>query len=559
MKIILYKNTAPERKVNKTNFLSLVMEMDGFLRDESSVMNPVFMLETRFNLQLVQANGEDVVANGELIEYNYQVADTMPEFNYAYIPDFKRYYFLGEIVSVRERLWRVSFRCDVLMSFKSDFVKEGLYFFCERSSEAPASEVLDDPLISWSEKEEITITDLSPDATLFDVDVGNVGERRITLYTQVNGPRRAQIYPFRPSGIGSETYGKAPWETGATVPPNNIQELPRITGNAVQVNTQTIPYAITIYQMGMIQRALNIDDSKTSFIVSAVAWPFIVQSSFLTSDFYLLAIGDTVIEDYDTSVDMEAKAVKTGSILPYVTLAIFDAPTIDSYMLIPQHCVYDVFLPYYGWAPLDLVAHGGHKIVIYYALSLIDGSGTVNMFDQTAKCMIFTAPVQVGRKIIMTTTNNRENQVQSNSVALNGALGAIGSALGIAGGIATGNPLLIAGGIASGISTIGKTVIGAQSIIERGSVSYGSDATTFFSPLKPYLRRKRKLPAIVYGSSEYVQFNSLKGHPVKSTICLHDYNQGYFLLSDSKHISSGTATDGELVELQSILNSGFYL
>lgn len=40
--------------------------------------------------------------------------------NYAYISDFNRYYFIDQITAVREGLWSISLRVDVLMSFASD-------------------------------------------------------------------------------------------------------------------------------------------------------------------------------------------------------------------------------------------------------------------------------------------------------------------------------------------------------------------------------------------------------------------------------------------------------
>lgn len=43
-------------------------------------------------------------------------------FNYAYIPDFGRYYFINDMVSIRSGLWKISMRVDVLMSFKSDIL-----------------------------------------------------------------------------------------------------------------------------------------------------------------------------------------------------------------------------------------------------------------------------------------------------------------------------------------------------------------------------------------------------------------------------------------------------
>lgn len=562
MKIQFYKNNAPERKVDKTSSLSLVMEVDGYLRDESSVINPVLTIEMTVNSQDVLANGELVEANGDPIVYDYQITNMIPEFNYAYIPNFKRYYFLVEIISVRTGLWRVALRCDVLMSFKEDFVKDGLYFFCERAEEISAPVILDDPLISWSEEEEVTYTDLTLGNQTyknitFNTQCEDVDEDRVTLYVTMNGVKRQEVEPWT-DGV-TYTYGITPWESGGVNPPIIAGTLPNINGSAVQVNSNDVPYVLSVFKMNQIQRGLNIDDSKVQSIISAVIWPFVIPSSMRSNLWYKLAIGDTTFVVPPTPDEIFARVLRTSCVLPYLILAEFDAPMVQSFEDLPQHCSYDVYLPYYGWTALDVMAYGGHHFIIYYALSIIDGAGSVNLYDTTSDSLVFTAPVQVGRKIILTTTNNRENQVQSNSLALNAVLGGIGAVLGIAGGVVTGNPLLIAGGVASGLATAGKTVIGAQSIIERGSISFGSEATNFFSPLKPYLRKKRKIPAIEAGSSSYASFNGLRGHPVKTSVCLKDYSSGYVLLSDVKNISSGTATDNEMKELESILNSGFYL
>lgn len=46
-----------------------------------------------------------------------------PEFNYVYIPSFNRYYFVTRIVSVRARIWRVYCHVDVLMSWKTQILR----------------------------------------------------------------------------------------------------------------------------------------------------------------------------------------------------------------------------------------------------------------------------------------------------------------------------------------------------------------------------------------------------------------------------------------------------
>lgn len=81
-------NAAPYNKISKPFTSGLAL--DGTLRDETSIVDP------------------DI-----LIEYDGALTD----YNYAYIPTFRRYYFIKNIESVRNKLWRVSMHCDVLKTF----------------------------------------------------------------------------------------------------------------------------------------------------------------------------------------------------------------------------------------------------------------------------------------------------------------------------------------------------------------------------------------------------------------------------------------------------------
>ena len=92
MEIDFYKNISEKNKIGKKLLNKLTL--NGNLREESSVINPTI-----------------------LVEYS-----NLSVYNYAYIPNFNRYYFVSEITSVRNGLWRVSLKCDVLESFKKDIL-----------------------------------------------------------------------------------------------------------------------------------------------------------------------------------------------------------------------------------------------------------------------------------------------------------------------------------------------------------------------------------------------------------------------------------------------------
>ena len=88
MKITLYTNNSEKNKLEKN--LTNAKEFSGNLREESSIVNPSILIQT----------------------------ENPSSYNYAYIPEFKRYYFIIDAVSVRTNIWRLSLHTDVLMSFK---------------------------------------------------------------------------------------------------------------------------------------------------------------------------------------------------------------------------------------------------------------------------------------------------------------------------------------------------------------------------------------------------------------------------------------------------------
>lgn len=91
MVIKLYKNFSERNVVHKTIENEIVL--DGTLRDEKvNMINPVITVKN----------------NTEYYQYNY-----------AYIPDFKRYYFFDTPPSIiRTGVCQINLSVDVLMSFK---------------------------------------------------------------------------------------------------------------------------------------------------------------------------------------------------------------------------------------------------------------------------------------------------------------------------------------------------------------------------------------------------------------------------------------------------------
>ena len=91
MNILLYKTTNANNDLNKT--ISDKVELVGALREASSIIAPSI---------LIQSNP---------IGYNY-----------AYIPEFGRYYYIKNITAFRKGAYIIDLKCDVLMSFREEIL-----------------------------------------------------------------------------------------------------------------------------------------------------------------------------------------------------------------------------------------------------------------------------------------------------------------------------------------------------------------------------------------------------------------------------------------------------
>lgn len=92
--ITLYKNESPDNYVTKT--LSSALAFEGTFRGECGVLYPVFSIETDTNIS---------------------------DYNYCYIQEFNRYYFISDMIAETDKLWRIYCSVDVLQSFSTQ-IKE---------------------------------------------------------------------------------------------------------------------------------------------------------------------------------------------------------------------------------------------------------------------------------------------------------------------------------------------------------------------------------------------------------------------------------------------------
>ena len=81
--------------LDKGGYLTLVSTLTGSLRSGTDLVDPEIVVEL----------------------------DTLPSFNYVYITEFNRYYFVTDIGSMATKLWSIKLHCDVLYSHRAQILE----------------------------------------------------------------------------------------------------------------------------------------------------------------------------------------------------------------------------------------------------------------------------------------------------------------------------------------------------------------------------------------------------------------------------------------------------
>ena len=91
LNMVLYKNSAEHNRVDKTDYLTQIGMLQGTFREP-----------------FTQTGGSIIIQ-----------LDNPPTFNYVYIQEFDRYYFVDDFTVLNHELYEISLTVDVIMSFKN--------------------------------------------------------------------------------------------------------------------------------------------------------------------------------------------------------------------------------------------------------------------------------------------------------------------------------------------------------------------------------------------------------------------------------------------------------
>lgn len=499
-------SSAEENRLDKTSFLSAYEWIAGTLREESSIISPSIT-----------------------IEYG-----SFPKWNYAYIPNFNRYYFITDIVSVRLNLWRISFRVDPLMSFK-DHIK-GSSALIERNEFTFDEEVLDDSYPAKyfkvvSENDVVNVDGFVPSIE-FKTDVDMTTRPHVAV-TTLNSKEQNTNNDYISPDPGY---------------------LPQIKGNNFVAGLMYKTYAMDTVDLRSLAADIINNDAHASYIVSAVVFPYELltwepaDSSFTWKDVY---VGNDRVRLYDSQYPLKCRTVMSPFIA-YGTFAQFRLPMAYSFLEFEPYTMRELYIPYCGWFKLPFEACRGDVISVYYSIDQIMGSATAYVYDLTKHRMLWSSPCQLGTKITLGTTNALENKKTEDSNLLNLIMSSIGAGASFGIGAVSGNPVAMVGGVLSQTNAIAGFIDKSNHIIDRAQATAAS-ATTGLSSYQRCRLRVTKIDSVPSGYGE--SFAHQLGKPLRRVYGIGAMS-GFTVVS-SVHLEIPGAYPSEVDATESILKEGF--
>lgn len=533
MKITLYNNHSENNKLNKT--IVKIIELTGYLREQTSLINPQIMIEFHPNQFEGYIKDDDqvyVVYNGVKITWDSFINNYVLSANYVYIPDFNRYYFINDIVSVRQNLWRIVLHVDVLMSYKKEI--SNTYAIVSRNQYKYNNFILDDKISFSNEKEviyqSVTNTD---DCKKFNSHLNDDPDQPIV-----------DNYVICALGINStiETYiNDTPEES----------TLPKVTTD-VMGNRSFNQYKVCdVAEISYFLNEIFDDDTKKSFVKSVISLPYEVDKILgeSTATRSSINLGHTIVYCQPESSYLGGNYIPSHWAYERVKFADFtflEKP--KTFRDLDPYTKYYLYCPYCAYIEIPSV-YLGDRIQVFYIVNYDDGTSKIIVYDYTKQIVIDSRQAQVGVRIAVSSTNQTELNNQKNALALNTAIGAMTSILTIVGGVVTENPMIVAGGVISGVSTISKAVTTNAQLLPMGKVEIPTGQTGLYLPQDFHLRIEKSIPISDQG------YEGIYGKPLYSYEKLGDLS-GFTMVSDEHLENFGSCTKSENDEIKSILTGG---
>lgn len=528
MNIKLYKMSCEDNRIDKTSFLTYVLEYEGSLRTETSLLNPQI----------------DIQHGGK---------SDFTQFNYAYIEDFNRYYFIDDITSVRTYISRLHLRCDVLMSYVHSIGQLPCIVARTSNEEYVSKELYDNqiPLLPTIDTEIVYNEQLRGD---FINNIGGAGTATDLCFV-VTMVQPLDIEAARGSWLGNllsvpsaNLSGNTPFSCCFVLSHEKLQSL----ADAVLKNSEAASYIISIRSMPL--DAINF------------------TTTLLSGDmkYYDSEGNEHVLLEHVQYIPnvVNDNAVNTTSYVVKAHQKIEVTRKYNDYRDYAPFTTFEMFLPYYGNYQLkenDIYNGLYYDVMLNFTTGQLTygfyrdkGEGTVRAPSVE---YIETINVTLGIEIPISATNYQEIIRSNESKMISGVGGLVASVISVVAGIAlmaTGagaglGASLAIGGAAGGVTAGTSMAANFESIPNVSATGSKSNNTVgIYLPTNMMLVRRTK-----NCTEAPANISSVLGLPSMKWIeHISDLGSNIILYVYDCHLDGITALKTEKDEIYRLLRSG---
>ena len=389
MNIIFYKLQDEVNDVKKTRTLTATstytpLTISGKLRNSTSKISPV--------IDFAQ----------EITYFN--------NYNYAYIADFGRYYFVDNVISVRENVTSISFRVDVLTSFLTQANItgiEGLVGRCANSNHY--NKYIPDSNVQFVAEKYVSIAE----PTSYTSNIENVTfSLNATYNIVISTTNIAQAPAYQDISIPSDLQ----FLTGtATIEKDYFRPI----GNAlcyVTDNDDYFEYGDPVIQIPALPLFLTTcakKENAQTVVNNILLFPFSLERTVVRNDVYILE--DPIVIVPGTNLTMKkAKQNNSGYLVLKDFILSQDSVShySDNFTKYEPYTSCEIFIPFVGWTSIDIKKNLGCRLMVIYNVDYTSGQSNVLLINKTRNEVVTQTTVQLGVQVPVNTTNLKENELK---------------------------------------------------------------------------------------------------------------------------------------------------
>lgn len=581
-----YNCSAENNRVDKTGYMNFTNQYMCLWKEETSYMTPII------ELNLPEQNGfkkniSNIGNYCQLREGDGTIGN----------PTVIRWYYVVDVVSVRNNYWRLYLKLDVLMTYR-EFIINSLPCIVDRN-EFAFNPYLNDPLFPLTEQ--VSLVNRKS-YKLYGSESERESENAFCYVVKVinkssyvkNAPfHNEQQYNFysphmaNPYGVGSES----------------VYILP-LMGLNVKLNDND---RITVWSFGELKALLSTNSQYESYTISCTAYPLDLIANFRMAVSFTDTVGEIIITDSYNQISIEKIKIGTETLNFYaikvlpnyepflnVTIPMSDLRLSNSFIDYSPYSTYQMYLPYYGSYSIDIKSVKAlelKNIRITYVIELYSGSCNITLYGNSkfdGKMIILdTVSCSIGSPIDINSSTadkvnrqklvNEINYTASMTVADNNLAYGISNTL--TNGIASARKSFLNGNPVGVLATPFEMVDSGYSVATQYmnskemanankysadivNIPYGIKGTRSVTISNSFYMSQRNVELIVYRNEIITAGRDIRFHSYGRSLNSARDNltnlYGYTVLSDF-HLDGLIAYENEKSELASLLMGGIIL